>query len=104
MGAFSGAITAFTEVDKFDFLVAATKQDNLSEGFREILKRCFHVSLIVCSQTLDHLEVVGRSPVPATDRTTRETKFIIGDYPCLIKKLLYSQTIAIRAGTMWAVK
>ena len=88
---------ALGQVAELDLALAAAAQDHLADRLRQLGERCFHVEAIGRAQRLNHLEIVGRAPIPAAHRAAGQTELGMGHDARRIKELLHAQAVALRA-------
>jgi hypothetical protein len=81
-------------VGEFDFLLAATVEQDISDFLRQFLPRLFDVESVVLRECADQLQIMGVMPIPAAHRTTGERKMWEGDDARRIKEFLLSEAVA----------
>ena len=62
--------TASVLVVELDLFLPAAVKDDLLQCLRQVAERRLDVEVVVLCEALDHLKVIGRLPVPATNRAT----------------------------------
>ena len=92
MSAFND-IASIVYVAKIDPLTPTAVEDDVPVFFAELLKRHFHIELVMLGDGVQHMKVIDVAAIPASDGSFRQGQIVVSDDQFRIKKLGNAQTI-----------